>query len=214
MENERMQITRHVTHFRSFKLSLLTLFALFLFANFTSVGTRVFAPTAAAAIRHTKIFIPSDIPTSGDESIDLMIFLAGQEYGVDPRLVHAVAYQESRYKIDAASHAGAQGLMQMMPATARRFAVEGKRGVEQNVYAGTKLLRWLLKRFDGNVELALAGYNAGEGTVDKYDGIPPFPETQNYVRKITASYGKTNHPILDPADARLFFNLTEEISRN
>jgi len=214
MENERMQITRHVTHFRSFKLSLLTLFALFLFANFTSVGTRVFAPTAAAAIRHTKIFIPSDIPTSGDESIDLMIFLAGQEYGVDPRLVHAVAYQESRYKIDAASHAGAQGLMQMMPATARRFAVEGKMGVEQNVYAGTKLLRWLLKRFDGNVELALAGYNAGEGSVDKYDGIPPFPETQNYARKITANYGKTYHPILDPADAHLFFHLTEETAQN
>jgi soluble lytic murein transglycosylase-like protein len=104
--------------------------------------------------------------------------------------------------------------MQMMPATAKRFAVEGKTGVEQNVYAGAKLLRWLLKRFDGNVSLALAGYNAGEGAVDKYDGIPPFPETQNYVRKITANYGKTHHPVLDPADAHIFFRLTEEIAQN
>ena len=209
-----MQITRHVPHFRSFKLSLLTIFALFLVANFTSIGTSVFAPSAAATIRYNENFIPMDIPTSGDAEIDLLIFEAGKEYGVDPRLIHAVAYQESRYKTDAKSHAGAQGLMQMMPATAARFAVEGKTGVEQNVYSGTKLLRWLLKRFDGNVSLALAGYNAGEGSVDKYDGIPPYPETENYVRKITANYGKTYHPVLDPADARVFFRLTEEIAQN
>jgi soluble lytic murein transglycosylase-like protein len=209
-----MQITRHVPHFRSFKLSLLTLFALFLVANFTSIGTRVFAPSAAATIRNTEDFIPADIPTSGDAEIDRLIFNAGKEYGVDPRLIHAVAYQESRYKIDAESHAGAQGLMQMMPATAARFAVEGKTGVEQNVYAGTKLLRWLLKRFDGNVKLALAGYNAGEGSVDKYDGIPPYKETENYVRKITASYGKTNHPVLAPVDATIYFRLTGEVARN
>lgn len=212
-----MQITRHVPHFRSFKLSLLTLFALFLFANFSSIGTKVFAPSVAAKVRHTEAaeeFIPTDIPTSGDANIDKMIFRASKEYGVDPRLIHAVAYQESRYKIDAESHAGAQGLMQMMPATATRFAVEGKTGVEGNVYAGTKLLRWLLKRFDGDVELTLAGYNAGEGSVDKYDGIPPYPETQNYVRKIVASYGKTYHPVLAPADAKVFFHLTEETARN
>ena len=209
-----MQITRHVPHFRSFKLSLLTLFALFLFVNFSSIGTRVFAPSVAAKIRHNENFIPTDVPTSGDDEIDQMIFRAGKEYGVDPRLIHAVAYQESRYKVGAESPVGAQGLMQMMPATAARFAVEGKTGTEQNVYAGTKLLRWLLKRFDGNVELALAGYNAGEGSVDKYDGIPPFPETQNYVRKIVANYGKTYHPILDPADAKLFFHLTAETAQN
>ncbi|HJR06017.1 MAG TPA: lytic transglycosylase domain-containing protein [Pyrinomonadaceae bacterium] len=210
-----MQITRHVPHFRSFKLSLLTLFALFLFVNFSSIGTRVFAPSVAATrIRHNENYIPTDVPTSGDAEIDLMIFRAGKEYGVDPRLIHAVVFQESRYKKDAKSYAGAEGLMQMMPATAARFAVEGKTGVEQNVYAGTKLLRWLLKRFDGNISLALAGYNAGEGSVDKYDGIPPYPETENYVRKITANYGKNYHPVLDPADATVFFHLTEETAQN
>lgn len=205
-----MQITRHVTHFRSFKLALLTLFALFLVVNYTNIGTRVFTPSVAAKGRPSENFIPTDMPTSGDESIDLMIFRTGQRQGVDPRLLHAVIFQESRYQTNAESYAGAQGLMQMMPATARRFAVENLTGTEGNVAAGTKYLRWLLKRFDGNVELALAAYNAGEGSVDKYDGVPPYKETQNYVRKITANYGKTYHPVLDPADARIYFQLTQE----
>jgi len=204
-----MQITRHITHFRSFKLSLFTLFALFLFANFSNIGTRVFAPSVAAKIRHVENHLPAGLPTSGDPALDLVIFRAGEQYGVDPHLLHAVIFQESRYKTDAKSHAGAEGLMQLMPATASRFAVENMSGTEANVAAGTKYLRWLLKRFDGDVRLALAGYNAGEGAVDKYDGIPPYDETQNYVRKITARYGKTYHPLLSPEDARLAFSLAQ-----
>ena len=73
--------------------------------------------------------------------------------------------------------------------------------------AGTKYLAWLLKRFDGDVKLALAAYNAGEGTVDKYQGVPPYSETQNYVNKIVANYGKTFHPILEPEDAKVAFHL-------
>jgi len=204
-----MQITRHVPHFRSFKLSLFTLFALFLFANFSNIGTRVFAPSVAAKTRHVENYIPVDMPTSGDPALDLIIFRAGEQYGVDPRLLHAIIFQESRYKTDAKSPAGAEGLMQLMPATARRFAVENTVGTEANVAAGTKYLRWLLNRFDGDIKLALAGYNAGEGSVDKYDGIPPYPETQNYVRHITARYGKTYHPLLNSDDARLAFSLTQ-----
>lgn len=207
-----MQITRHVPHYRSFKLAVLTLFAFFCFVNFSHITTQAFAP--APQLAHGANFIPVDIPTSGDEQLDLMIFRAGEEYGVDPRLLHAVIFQESRYKTDARSDAGAEGLMQMIPSTARRFAVKGTTGTQANVAAGTKCLRWLLERFDGNVELALAGYNAGEGAVDKYDGIPPYKETQNYVRHITARYSKIHHPLLNPADARLFFHLTEANTQN
>ena len=80
-------------------------------------------------------------------------------------------------------------------ATARRFGCTDPHNMTANVEAGTKYLSWLLKRFNGDVKLALAGYNAGEGAVAKYNGVPPYNETQNYVRKIVANYGKTFHPV-------------------
>jgi soluble lytic murein transglycosylase-like protein len=142
-----------------------------------------------------KLRIPADIPTSGDPALDKIIYEAGEREGVDPRFIHAVIWQESKYKVDARSHAGAQGLMQLMPATAKRFGCHDLNDPADNINAGTKYLSWLLKRFAGNVELALAGYNAGEGSVDKYDGIPPYNETQNYVKIISKRYGKMYHPV-------------------
>ena len=108
--------------------------------------------------------------------------------GVDPALVHAVIKAESNYNHLAVSHANAQGLMQLIPATAERFNVKDSFNPSQNVTGGTKYLRWLLKRFKGNMRLALAGYNAGEGAVDKYNGIPPYKETRNYVKKVMRFY--------------------------
>ena len=140
--------------------------------------------------------IPQDIPSSGDPDLDRIIFRAGGRHGIDPRFIHAVIWQESKYKPNALSHAGAQGLMQLMPATARRFGCVDPNDTVSNVEAGTKYLSWLLKRFNGDVKLALAGYNAGEGAVDKYNGMPPFDETQNYVRKIVDNYGQTSHPVI------------------
>jgi len=190
-----MQITRHVPHFRSIKASVLTLVALFVAGNFSdSIFFKAVAPTAAQAHLMNRVvaFVnPADYPTSGDPKIDEMIYRAGQQHGVDPRLLHAVILQESRYKPDAVSYAGAQGLMQLMPAAAKRFKCENRNDPGQNIDAGTKYLRWLLKRFDGNVSLALAGYNAGEGNVAKYGyRVPPFRETRNYVRKIGGRYNR------------------------
>jgi soluble lytic murein transglycosylase-like protein len=210
-----MQITRHVPHFRSIKASVLTLFALFVVGNFSDISLfKAFAPTAAQAhlMNRVAAFVnPADFPTSGDPKIDELIYRAGQQHGVDPRLLHAVILQESRYKTDAVSYAGAEGLMQLMPATAKRFKCEDRRDPAQNIEAGAKYLRWLIKRFDGNVSLALAGYNAGEGAVDKYEGVPPYEQTKTYVKKIVANYGKTHHPVLKPEEARSAFGLTQEL---
>jgi soluble lytic murein transglycosylase-like protein len=200
-----MKFPRRLPHFRSLKFAPFAIFSLFLFTNLTGVlFSRALAPAASAS---TEFHIPADIPTSGDAELDLIIFKAGEQQGVDPRLLHAVIWQESRYKTQALSHAGAQGLMQLIPDTAKRFGCDDPNDPAKNITAGTKYLSWLLKRFSGNVELALAGYNAGEGAVDKYDGVPPYNETQNYVKIISKRYGKTYHPVLPPAQAAEVFQL-------
>ena len=107
-------------------------------------------------------------------------------HGVEEALVRTIIHVESAYRPAARSHAGAQGLMQLMPATARRFGVSNSYDPEQNIEGGTRYLAWLLDRYNGNVTLAAAAYNAGEGAVDKYGGVPPYSETRNYVLKVTS----------------------------
>ena len=106
---------------------------------------------------------------------------ASGHYGVDRALVRAVIHAESAFRSNAISEAGAQGLMQLMPATAERFAVDDPFDARQNIRGGVRYLAWLLKRFNGNQMLALAGYNAGEASVVEYNGVPPYAETQSYV---------------------------------
>jgi soluble lytic murein transglycosylase-like protein len=190
-----MKFPRRLPHFRSLKFAPFAILSFFIFTNVTGIlFSRVMAPVAVANAV-TLPAIPADVPTSGDQELDRIIFDASQREGLDPRFVHAVIWQESKYKPDARSHAGAQGLMQLIPATAERFGCEDPSDPQDNIEAGTKYLHWLLKRFNGNVELALAGYNAGEGAVDKYNGIPPYNETRNYVKIISQRYGKTFHPV-------------------
>lgn len=190
-----MKFPRKLPLVRSLKFIPVAVFSLFLFSNLTGLlFSHVMAPVVAAS-PDTTLRMPADMPTSGDPELDRIISDVGQKEGVDPRFIHAVIWQESKYKVDARSRAGAQGLMQLMPATAKRFGCEHPEDPEQNITAGTKYLSWLLKRFAGNVELVLAGYNAGEGSVDKYDGVPPYNETQNYVKIISARYGKLYHPV-------------------
>ncbi|HEX6047283.1 MAG TPA: lytic transglycosylase domain-containing protein [Pyrinomonadaceae bacterium] len=191
-----MKLSRKSPLLRSLKVAPLTVVSVFLFTNFTGVlFSRVLAPEVNAAPISLVTPIPADVPSSGNQDIDRLIFDTAEREGIDPRFVHAVIWQESRYHTDAQSHAGAVGLMQLMPAAAERFGCHDRNDPAQNIEAGTKYLSWLLKRFSGNVELALAGYNAGEGSVDKYNGIPPYTETQNYVKIISKRYGKTYHPI-------------------
>ena len=197
-----MKLARTIPHWRSVKFAPFAIIALFLLTNFTGIFfSAALAPSVSAATEITAI--PPDVPTSGDTDLDWVIFRTGESEGVDPRFIHAVIWQESKYEARALSHAGAQGLMQLMPATARRFGCKNPHDVAANIKAGTKYLAWLLKRFDGDVKLALAGYNAGEGAVHKYNGVPPYNETQNYVRKIVSRYGKTYHPIVPIEEAKL-----------
>lgn len=121
-------------------------------------------------------------------AFDHIIRQAAQTHGVSEGLIKAVMHTESGFNVNARSPVGAQGLMQLMPATARRFNVSNAYDPQQNINAGAKYLAWLMKRFNGNTSLALAGYNAGEGNVQKYGGIPPFRETQDYVRRVSSRY--------------------------
>ena len=121
-------------------------------------------------------------------AFDHIIQQAAQQHGVSEGLIKAVMHTESGFNVNARSPVGAQGLMQLMPATARRFNVSNAYDPHENIMAGAKYLAWLLKRFNGNTTLALAGYNAGEGNIAKYGGVPPFRETQDYVRRVTSRF--------------------------
>lgn len=133
--------------------------------------------------------------TTGSLEYDTYIVESSKRYNIDPLLIYAQMHQESSFKLKATSYKGASGLMQLMPATARRFGVTSIYDPKQNIDAGVKYMRWLLNTFGGDVVLALAGYNAGEGAVWKYGNrVPPYRETQEYVRRITARYNSISNP--------------------
>jgi soluble lytic murein transglycosylase-like protein len=149
--------------------------------------------TAAPAAQSSIIKIPAARSgrhiSSGNAAIDTLVFESAAEHGLDPCLIFSVMRAESSFNRMAVSPKGASGLMQLMPATAVRFGVRNIFDVRENIFGGAKYLRWLLERFKGDVRLALAGYNAGEGAVEIYGyRIPPFLETQSYVRTIYSRY--------------------------
>jgi soluble lytic murein transglycosylase-like protein len=126
--------------------------------------------------------------------IQTLVHQLAPRYNVDPKLALAIISVESGFNIRALSPKNAQGLMQLIPQTAERFRVKNAFDAEENIKGGLAYLQWLLAFFRGDVTSVVAAYNAGEGAVEKYRGVPPYPETRNYVRKVTALYKKISHP--------------------
>lgn len=155
----------------------------------TALFDNLFPGSAAVSLSSLRGY------TTGSSQVDNYLVESGSRNGVDPLLLYSVMHQESSFKSRAISPKGARGLMQLMPGTAARYGVTNIFDPRQNIEGGARYLRFLLNRFDGDVKLALAGYNAGEGAVDKYGWrIPPYAETQEYVRRISRRYSLLQDP--------------------
>jgi len=146
--------------------------------------------------------LPKDVNLTTGRYADLINRIA-REHGIDPDLIKAIIRVESNFNPRAVSRKGAQGLMQLMPATAADHAVTDTFDPAQNIAGGARYLRKLVDLFDGDLRLALAGYNAGENAVWRYQGIPPYRETQEYVRKVLALYRSRNFDLPVPRPSRV-----------
>lgn len=134
---------------------------------------------------------PDPVPATPAKNTNQIVSEASDEHGVDSDFIRSVIRQESAGNERAVSRAGAQGLMQLMPQTAARLGVGDSFSPEQNVRGGTRYLRELLERYNGDAIKALAAYNAGPGAVDRYHGVPPYRETQQYVRRVVRDYNRS-----------------------
>ena len=128
---------------------------------------------------------------TGQHAIDQAVAAASQRHGLPAALIRSVIQHESNFNPRAVSPAGALGLMQLMPGTASELGVQNPFDISQNVDGGSRYLRKMLDRFGGDLRKALAAYNAGPGTVRRYDGVPPYPETHSYIRRVLASAGES-----------------------
>ncbi|HEX3039941.1 MAG TPA: lytic transglycosylase domain-containing protein, partial [Caproiciproducens sp.] len=162
--------------------------------NITSASTQAEvnqAQSAAVSSGFSGVLKKAVDKTANAQSVDLedIFRRASEEYNVPENLLKAVAKAESGFDADAVSRCGAQGIMQLMPSTAASLGVQDSFDPEQNIMGGAKYLSWMLDRYNGDAELALAAYNAGSGNVAKYGGVPPFKETRSYVAKVMGYAG-------------------------
>jgi soluble lytic murein transglycosylase-like protein len=155
------------------------------------------APKFTGSKPRANIYLPAQSSFTGRswaavdmsrDGVEKIVREAADRHRVDPALVRAVIETESNWNPKAWSHKGAGGLMQLIPTTAQRYGASDVFNPQQNIDAGVKHLKWLLERYNGNLDLALAAYNAGEGAVDRAHGIPAFRETRNYVQKVQNAY--------------------------
>jgi soluble lytic murein transglycosylase-like protein len=164
---------------------------------FVNAEPPVVTKLQAAAKPHATIYLPAESSFMGPshpemtidrDGVEKLVREAAERHNVDPALVRAVIQTESNWNPAAYSRKGAAGLMQLIPTTAQRYGANDVFNPQQNIDAGVSHLKWLLERYNGNLDLALAAYNAGEGAVDRAHGIPAFRETRNYVQKVQDAY--------------------------
>ena len=163
----------------------------------TRIRNYTYTPPAGALVELTSKSLNPSLGefTTGNATVDSFIVESGKRNSVDPLLIYSIMHQESSFKPRAMSHKGARGLMQLMPGTAARFGVSNIWDPKQNIEGGARYMRFLLDLFGGDIKLALAGYNAGEGAVMKYGyQVPPYSETQEYVRRIGRRYSLIRDP--------------------
>ena len=164
---------------------------------FGNIGEAILSIRTSRASLRTTPYGPAVFDSNARLTARVPVYLsslmsdAAREHGVDPRLLAAVAARESAFDARAISPVGACGVMQLMPQTARFLGVTNIFDARENVFGGARYLRTLLDTFNGDLDLTLAAYNAGPGAVQKYGGVPPYRETQNYVRYVRASYERS-----------------------
>jgi soluble lytic murein transglycosylase-like protein len=180
-------------------------------ARFTDVQATTSLPTCLLPDPPVATINPQEVTTEqrkdisdktaalfySQRSILKLVNKLAPKYKIDANLAMAFIAVESNFNVQATSPKNAQGLMQLIPETAERFGVKDAYKAEDNIKGGLAYLRWLLAYYEGDIELVAAAYNAGEGAVDKYKGVPPYPETRQYVKKIANLYNNTTHPYQD-----------------
>lgn len=158
-------------------------------ANAATVSSTQSTETAALSVPSSDAqSVSASVSASSATDLDAYFEEAAQKYNVDVKLLKAIAHAESNYNPNATSSSGAMGVMQLMPSTAKSLGITDAYNARDNIMGGAKVISDHLSRYDGDLSLALAAYNAGSGNVAKYGGVPPFTETQNYIKKVLSYY--------------------------